>query len=114
MKTLLTFLFLVLTSGLYSQKILNDAMTFNNLPDKINVLKRTSSSIEVSDKNFKKINLLGSGFLTMKNDIFYAVSNYHVIKNVTKDQVILIGMNLDQKSNMPQLIQFTQMKNMIM
>jgi S1-C subfamily serine protease len=97
MKTLLTFLVLLISGELYSQKISNEAMIFNDLPEKIKDLKRTSLSIESSDMNFKKFNTIGSGFLVIKNDIHYAISNFHVTKNLTKNQILLIGMNLDQK-----------------
>jgi S1-C subfamily serine protease len=64
---------------------------------KIGRIKGCSVSIEKSDTNLKSSILIGSGFLTTKNGLFYAITNYHVVKSITKDQIILVGLNAEMK-----------------
>lgn len=90
-------IFLLIVSASYSQVINNEAMLFNNLPEKISELKRTSLSIEVVDKNLKSPNSIGSGFLIIKNNVHYAVTNYHVVNNVPQNRILIVGMNYEMK-----------------
>ena len=88
---------LTIVSSSYSQIINSDAMLFNNLPEKITELKRTSLSIEVVDKNLKSPISIGSGFLIIKNNVHYAVTNYHVVNNVPQNKILIVGMNYEMK-----------------
>ncbi len=97
MKKALIVVLLLIGSTSYTQIISNEAMLFNNLPKKINELKRTSLSIEVADKNLKSANSIGSGFLMIKNNVHYAVTNYHVVNNVPANKILIVGMNYEMK-----------------
>jgi S1-C subfamily serine protease len=85
--------------NLYSQVLTTGPVNipFVNLPKRIAELKKSSVSIEKSDKNLKSPTLVGSGFMALKKGILYAVTNYHVINNIGKDQIILVGFNAEMK-----------------
>ena len=72
-------------------------LPFKICQKRIAEVKKSSISIEISDKNLNSPNLVGSGFVALKKGIYYAVTNYHVIKNIGKDKIILIGLNVEMK-----------------
>jgi S1-C subfamily serine protease len=95
MKKVIVFVILLVSLS-YSQNFPDD-VTYFSLPQKIKEVKRSVISIEViglkEDIKIVTPQQLGSGFLVLKTGNVYAVTNHHVIKNVRKDQIILIGVN---------------------
>ena len=97
MKLRLLTILLVATTCIHAQTITMGKATFNDLSKKIAELKRSSVSIESAYKNLTGIISLGSGFIATKHGVNYAVTNFHVIKNIPKDHQIFIGMNVGMK-----------------
>lgn len=97
MKLRLLTILLVATTCIHAQTINLGKATFNDLSKKIAELKRSSVSIESAYKNLTGIISLGSGFIATKHEVNYAVTNFHVIKNIPKDHQIFIGMNVGMK-----------------
>jgi S1-C subfamily serine protease len=96
MKYFLLLIFLSLTSSLYPQYLLTgkEIFTFEDLPKKIELVKRSSASIEKYFPNKNEYSLIGSSFIVIKNGNHYAVTNYHVIKGQAN---LIIGLNASGK-----------------
>lgn len=97
MKVYLGLFFLLITTNLQSQYVLSgkEVFTFENLPDKIEMVKRSSASIELFSSKTNRFNLIGSGFMTIIKDTIYAVTAYHVIKD--KGKSVYVGYNFESR-----------------
>jgi len=74
------------------------AMSQVNIIELIKEVKRSSVSIEKIHakediKKHPKPALLGSGFLTRKEGVNYAVTNNHVIRDLINEEILLVGIN---------------------
>lgn len=99
MKPFLTFLFALSISSVHAQQVPAD-ITFFSLPEKIKELRKSVLSIECIGLNqdIKKTppRKLGSGFYARKSGVNYTITNYHIARQVGKDQGILVGFNSTQ------------------
>ncbi len=91
-KIITLFIAITINSTLYSQIKEYNNYTFYKLPERAQLLKRVSISIELIDTNFVS-NILGSGLLILKGDSIYGVTNFHVIKNIPKNKQLIAGIN---------------------
>lgn len=86
---------------------------YSYLPELIQDRKKASISIETirTQDNIMKVEprKLGSGFLALKHNIIYAVTNFHVVKNLNTDDELLVGVNLKQGKvyNLAKIISFS-------
>ena len=69
-KIITLFIAITINSTLYSQIKEYNNYTFYKLPERAQLLKRVSISIELIDTNFVS-NILGSGLLILKGDSIY-------------------------------------------
>jgi S1-C subfamily serine protease len=99
MKTILTVFFAFFSFNVYSQYLLSgkEIFTYEDLPKKITIVKRSSASIERYDSSKKTVALIGSSFIVKKKLEYYAVTNYHVVRGKEKGFSILIGFNASMK-----------------
>lgn len=97
---LLTTITMLISQLAYSQIFSQGDVTYFNLPQVIDQTKRSCLSIETirTQDDISKVEptKLGSGFLVLKSGNRFAVTNYHVVKNVRRDNRLLVGLNLKQ------------------
>jgi S1-C subfamily serine protease len=73
-------------------------VSYNDLSLFAKSYKNSSVSIELMDTTTASSEVIGSGFLLVKNNIFYAVTNYHVASShKTRNQTLCIGFNYEMK-----------------
>lgn len=95
-----SYLLFFLVSAPSAAQDFRDDIPFFDLKSTIKEVKRSVVSIEALARadDINRINptLLGSGFVTMKTGNPYAITNYHVVRNIPQTHRILVGVNFAQ------------------
>lgn len=92
---LIVFILTLIINYTFSQSSVGNALLLDDLPEKIKEMKRNSVSIELIDTNFTNPTTIGSGFLVLKHNKIFAVTNYHVIAKIPSGKLVFIGLNND-------------------
>src|SRR5438876_10754979 len=80
-------------------------VAYNDLPFLAKECNKTSLSIELLDTSTTLTEIIGSAFLVKKNEIYYAVTDYHVTTHFKKmNQILCIGLNIGMKKQYARIL----------